>query len=239
MIANSTICALVLAGLTVSAVAGQTVSASDALDRFLHRSSCQRGVEEQAMEIEIQASLPSLKKQGSMHGLKVISASGQVAYRFLRFTGDKLVKTDVIARFLTAEVHPPEHLGDVGITSRNYRFHYLRSEAVHGATAFVYQLKPRQKREGLFKGELWLDGAAGAPIRESGELVKSPSIFIKKVGFVRDFTQTGSCGPPQRTSLTVQTRVAGSAEMVVLQHPVASTWQPADEATSGDVLSVQ
>jgi hypothetical protein len=238
MTANSTIYALALAALTASAAVGQTVSAPEALDRFLHRASCLSGMEDRAMEVEIHASLPSLKKQGSMHGLKVISASGQVAYRFLRFTGDKLVKTDVIARFLTAEVHPPAHLGDVGITNRNYRFHYLRSEDFHGTTAYVYQLKPRKKREGLFKGELWLDVAAAAPVRESGEFVESPSIFIKKVGFVRDYTQTNSCGPPQRTSLTVQTRIAGSAEMVVLQTPVASTWQPADEH-SDEALSIQ
>src|SRR5689334_21756783 len=92
-----------LAALSVVQGWAESDAAAAALDRFLHASQASCAAEDQAMEIDIQASLPRLKKEGTMHGLKVISSSGQVAYRFLRFTGDKLVKTDVIARFLTAE----------------------------------------------------------------------------------------------------------------------------------------
>jgi hypothetical protein len=189
------------------------------------------------MEIEIRASLPKLKKEGTMHGLKVISASGRVAYKFLRFTGDKLVKTDVIARFLTAEVRPPEHLGNIGITKENYRFHFLKAVDYQGGKAYVFQLRPRRKREGLFKGEVWLSAVSAVPVREAGEMVKSPSIFIHKVSFVRDYPQSAadvSCGQPQRTSITVQSRLVGDAEMVVWQHPVEDTWQPAGDDGEGN-----
>ena len=214
-----------LSGQTMSAPA---LSAPEALNRYLssYHSSC--GLDDQAMQIEIQASLPKLKKEGTMDGLKIISASGQVAYRFLRFTGDKLIKTDVIARFLTAEAQPPERRGNIGTTLKNYKFHLLRTADYQGARAYVFQLRPRKKREGLYKGELWLDAASGVPLREAGQLVKSPSIFIHRVTFVRDYGEHASCGPPNRTSITVETRIAGDAEMLVLQHPVADTWQPAD-----------
>ena len=205
---------------------GEPLSAPETLVRYLNRSQSTCRLEDQAIEMDIQASLPKLKKQGTMHGLKVISSSGQVAYRFLRFTGDKLIKTDVIARFLTAEAQPPEHLGDIAITRGNYKFHFQRTADFQGTTAYVYQLHPKKKRAGLFKGELWLDGANGTPLRESGELVKSPSIFIQHFRFVRDYPEHASCVAPNRTSIMVQTRIAGNAEMVVLQHPVADTWQP-------------
>ncbi len=190
------------------------------------------------MEIQIEASLPKLKKQGTMHGLKVISTSGLVAYKFLRFTGDKLVKTDVIARFLTAEVHPPEHLGNVAINRDNYKFQFLRSADYQGHQAYIFQLRPRKKREGLFRGELWLSAETAAPLREAGEMAKSPSIFIQRLRFVRDYTvpdvEHASCSPPQRTSITVQTRLVGDAEMVVWQRPVAETWQPAEVDTDNN-----
>jgi hypothetical protein len=191
------------------------------------------------MEIEIQAALPKLKKQGTMDGLKVVSTSGHVAYRFLRFTGDKLIKTDVIARFLTAEAQSPEKLHDMGNTAGNYKFHFLRTADYQGGRAYVYQMRPSKKRLGLFKGELWLDAVSAAPLREAGELVKSPSFFIQRVRFVRDYPEHASCGPPHRTSITVQTRIVGDAEMVVWQHPVADTWQPLNaeavvEAQPGD-----
>jgi hypothetical protein len=69
-------------------------------------------------------------------------------------------------------------------------------------------------------------------VREKGEFVKSPSIFIHGVKFVRDYADRGSarssCDPPERMSIIVETRIVGAAEMLVLQHPVDSTWQPLD-----------
>jgi hypothetical protein len=217
--------------VAVSAVAfGETDAPSATLDRYLNGQGSRCTLGDQYMEIEVQASLPKLEKQGTMHGLKVISRSGQVAYRFLRFTGDKLVRSDVIGRFLSAEAQSRGHLASTGITRENYKFHYQRTADYKGATVFVFQLRPHKKREGLFKGELWLDAGTGTPLREAGELVKSPSIFIRRIRFVRDYPEHGSCGPPQRTSITVETRIAGEAEMVILQHPVSESWQPAEDS---------
>jgi hypothetical protein len=40
---------------------------------------------------------------------------------------------------------------------------------------------------GLFKGELWVDADTFLPLRESGRFVKNPSVFLKKIEFVRDY----------------------------------------------------
>ena len=50
--------------------------------------------------VQIDASLPKLKKHGTMSGVKLLSETGHTVYRGLQFTDDKLVKTDVIARYL-------------------------------------------------------------------------------------------------------------------------------------------
>lgn len=229
----STLRLLGVAAVIAVAGYGDTMSApptsSEILARYLQSPPEARQPADHAMEMDIQASLPRLQKQGTMHGLKVISGSGQVAYRFLRFTGDKLVKTDVIARFLTAEAQPPDHLGDIGITPRNYKIHFQKVADYNGTPAYIYDLKPRKKRAGLFKGELWLDAQSGRPVRETGYFVKSPSIFIRRVTFVRDYPEDEA----QRTELTVQTRIVGDAEMVVVEHPVAEDWQPS-EVVAGD-----
>src|ERR1051325_7093319 len=218
--------------LGAAAALSNPMPETDTLRQYLTSLQCSCNLHDRSMEVKIQAALPKLKKQGIMQGLKVISTSGQVAYRFLRFTGDKLVKTDVIARFLTADAQPPETVGNVARTEENYKFRFLRTADYQGATAYVYQLTPRKKRVGLFKGELWLNAETGTPVREKGESVNSPSVFIKRVKFVRDYTdresQPASCGAPQRTSITVETRIAGDAEMVVWQRPVPAAWQPAD-----------
>ena len=179
-----------------------------------------------------------------MKGMKVISQSGQVAYRFLRFTGDKLVKSDVIVRFLTAEAHPPANVKDAGITAKNYKFHFLRTADYRGSRAYVYQLKPRKKRVGLYKGELWLDAASGARVREAGEFVKSPSMFIRRVHFVREYaprdSQLAYCGQPELMSINVETRIVGDADMVVRQRPVGDfADEPVDDWGGDDVVGLQ
>ena len=57
-----------------------------------------------SMEVQIEASLPSLKKQGKLHALRHISKLGRITYKVLGFEGDNTVKNEVIARFLQAEI---------------------------------------------------------------------------------------------------------------------------------------
>jgi hypothetical protein len=56
--------------------------------------------------VQIDASMSNLKKHGSVSGLKVVSQTSQTVYRGLRYTGDRLVKTMVFARFLANETKP-------------------------------------------------------------------------------------------------------------------------------------
>ena len=56
-----------------------------------------------SMDVDIEASLPKLQKQGRLQALRRISAIGRITYEALRFDGDNTVKKQVIARYLTAE----------------------------------------------------------------------------------------------------------------------------------------
>ena len=76
---------------------------------------------------------------------------------------------------------------------------------------------------GLFKGELWLDAETGMPVRESGEFVKNPSVFLKKIAFVRDYEIQGGVAIPKHIESTVDTRLVGRAELSIeftnFRHP--------------------
>jgi hypothetical protein len=63
---------------------------------------------------------------------------------------------------------------------------------VEGRPVQVYQLKPRRKRVGLFKGLIYLGASTGSLVRAEGSMVKSPSFFIKKIDFVQDYENVGS-----------------------------------------------
>ncbi len=196
--------------------AAQSLAPPEALDRYLARSrGRQPGCSDVAFAVRIDAALPKLKKQGSMSGLKLVSRTGQIVYRGLKFTGDNLVKTAVIARFLANEQEPPDEAAGAGVTPQNYWFVYHKTSDYNGLAAYVFLLKPKRKRAGIFKGELWLDAATAEPLRLWGDFVRSPSILVRSFRFVQDYRNLNRCSQPIRLLLTLQTRIAGEAEMAV------------------------
>jgi len=212
--------ALVL--LSAAFCSAQRLTPSEALEQYLDRSrDPQSGCADRVLAVEIDACLPGLRKKGRMTGLKLISRTGQIAYCTLRFTGDNVVKTNVIARFLANDMDSSEREGRTGLTRENYSFAYDKTSDYNGLPAYVFRLKPKHKRRvGLFEGELWLNAATSTPLRLWGDLIKSPSFFIRSFRFVQDNQQLKQCFVPLRLLLTVQTRIAGDAEMAVWLHSV-------------------
>lgn len=164
-------------------------------------------------EIDIDAAVPKFKKQGKLHALRSISKLGKITYHALGFSGDNVVKTEVIANYLKAEVESAKGPSNASITPQNYKFKYKGTEDWNGRQVYVLQLKPRQKKVGLFKGELWLDAETYMPVRESGSFVKSPSFMLKKMQFVRDYELQNGVSIPQRTESRVETRFFGKVEL--------------------------
>ena len=201
---------------------GHALRPPEALDRYLAQQRNQQpACSESLFAVRIDASLPALKKNASMTGFKRVVRPGQFVYRGLRFTGDSVVKTQVIVRFLAHEAKPPQEARDVSVTPQNYIFAFEKESEYDGLAAYVFLLKPRRKRAGLFRGELWLDAETAAPLRIWGDLVKSPSIFIRSFRFVQDYQTVRACSEPLRLLLMARTRIAGTAEMTVWLHPAS------------------
>jgi hypothetical protein len=166
------------------------------------------------MEVDIDAKLPKLEKQGKLRALRTISRVGQITYKALGFSGDTTVKSEVITRYLQAE-SDARASGSIAISPQNYKFHLKATIQRDEQKIYVFQLTPKKKAIGLFKGELWLDGATGMPVRESGEFVKNPSVFLKKVEFVRDYELRDGVAIPAHIESTVDTRLVGKAELSI------------------------
>ncbi len=195
---------------------GESATPTDVLDRYLRAKHAEQPeIREAPIEVEIDASVPRLNKRGIMHGFRLVTRAGQVAYSGLRFSGDSLIKTEVIARYLSAEIQRRPAVEDLTISLVNYRFHYKGNADYAGRTAYVFRVKPRRKRVGLFKGELWLEPASALPLREWGDFVKSPSIFIKRVRFVRDYILDGNRADPRRLILTAHALLLGDVELTM------------------------
>src|SRR6266403_1188164 len=169
-----------------------------------------------SMDVEIEANLPNLQKQGRLRALRRISRLGRITYEALRFEGDKSVKSNIIARYLAAETEAQSaDQSLLAITPANYKFKFKGHSGEGENQIYIFQLTPRKKRVGLFKGELWIDAASCLPVRESGRLVKTPSIFLKRVEFVREYYIRGGVAVPLQIASTLETRLVGRAEVTV------------------------
>ncbi len=190
---------------------------SQILDSYLAVSRSQRDrLNGSIAEVSIDAELPQQHKQGRLSALRHISRLGRITYDILRFEGDNAIKNEVIARYLSAEVQVRESRDQsMAIVPENYKFAYKGVREMEGRRVFQFDLKPRARRKGLFKGTLWIDAQTCLPVREAGLLVKSPSVFIRKIQFTRDYQTTNGVAVLARMESTVETRVVGEAHITV------------------------
>jgi len=185
------------------------------------------------MEVDIDAKLPALEKQGKLRALRSISRLGQITYKALGFSGDSTIKQEVITRYLAAETQAQDG-GSIAISPANYKFKLKGRQSLNGRAVELFQITPRHKRIGLFKGELWLDESTGMPIREAGQFVKNPSVFLKKVQFVREYEIQDGVAIPKHIESTVDTRIAGRAEIDIN----FSNFSKQDTADAADAVSM-
>jgi hypothetical protein len=174
-----------------------------------------------AESIEIHASLPKLAQAGGLRAIRRLETSGESRYQVLQLTGDRTVKDQVIVRYLHAEERAAEiPAASIAVTPANYSFTYKGALDDGEYLVYIFQIRPRRKGQGLIRGELWLDQHTGAPVREYGSLVKSPSIFVRRVTVTQENELRDGAIASRLTHITVDTRLAGRAELAIEERPL-------------------
>ncbi len=209
---------LVTPASAANVVTGQTTAEADAV---LERYFAFAGMEAWPVEsVEIHAALPGAAKAGELRGIRLLSSVGASRYEITDLAGDRTVKEQVIARYLKAEERASQlSVKSVAISPANYRFSFLGVVDDGEYLAYAFQIKPRHKRPGLIRGEIWLDPGTGVPVRQFGRLVKSPSPFIRRVSVIRDNALRDGIVESRLTHIKVETRLIGQAELVIEERP--------------------
>ncbi|MBZ5627890.1 MAG: hypothetical protein LAO06_03395 [Acidobacteriia bacterium] len=161
----------------------------------------------------IEADLPDTAQHGKFELRRSYRAPRTLAFAAVHFAGDGFVKTNVIARLLQSEVeHVQKGEGALtAITADNYKFGFKAVEVLDDHLAYLYQIKPKHKRMGLFKGRILIDAATGHLRRAEGTMVKAPSFFVKKIEFVQDYADFGPFSLPTHVHSVAKTRLVGRA----------------------------
>ena len=222
---------------------------STLIDRYREALARQQdALRDVSMEVHMEGRIPKLKKEGKLSALRKISSLGKVTYKAVSFWGDDTVKKEVMARYMTAEVEAAsqeveaasqekvEPKENIAITPENYEFKYKGLNDRNNMRVHVFELKPRRKRVGLFKGELWLDPDTCLPVREAGRLVKNPSVFIKKMEFARYYEIKDGVAYLRRMETKTETRIVGRAELNI---EYANFHKPADAVAEAPVAELR
>ena len=202
----------------------------EAEERFeLHLSKSKnrilRGV---SMVTRFAGKLTKLDKVARVEARRHVAADGAVDYDLIAKEGDKTIQKELINRFIGTEMDPHHTSGsEIAITPENYKFKFKGTREVGGRSVDVFELHPKKKRVGLFKGEVWMDTETGLSVHEAGVFVKSPSVFLKDIRFVRDYEIKDGYAVPTSTSIYTKTRFWGMAELEVNYSDVAWDATPA------------
>jgi len=199
----------------------------EVLERYLAQVRSQAvQLRELDMNVEIEAELPRLSRKGKLNALRSIGKVGQVTYKAITFQGDDSIKRDVIARYMQAEVEGSQKPG-LSITPENYKFRYAGSHGTGDWQLHLFELSPKKKLPGLFQGWIWVEAKTALPVREQGEFVKSPSVFLRRITFIRDYRIEDGQARPVTIASTIETRIVGKAEIKI----ALSNYHPADAPT--------
>jgi hypothetical protein len=209
---------------------------SSVVQRYVSATEKQRqamlGVQ---MEMDIDGRFTKLREQGRMRVLRTISKLGELGIRVLEFTGDNRIKTELIARYLDEEQKAKAY-GAMTIAPADYDFEIKAILKRGGQMTYVFDVSPRRNDSGRFRGELWVDGATGMPLKESGQMVKSPSLFLANLRFTRDYELRDGIAFVKhfKSSTDVRLLGVGRAELDVTFGNVSQA--PAEQATRDETL---
>jgi len=180
----------------------------------------------------VRAELPESSRHGEFQFERRYVAPHSLKFKVVRFTGNNFVNFEVIMRILRSEI---DHVQKddptlTAIVTANYKFSYKATVSIQGRIMHVFQVKPRKKRVGLFKGSIYLDAYTGSLVYAVATLVKSPSFFIKKIEFVQQYADSGPFTFPSDLHMEASTRLVGRV-IVDMEHrdyhPMTFNLQPA------------
>ncbi len=181
----------------------------------------------------IHAELPETKQQGEYEVKRQYSAPKSLLFTALHFTGDTFVKANVITRLLQSEVdHVQKEDGpSMALSAANYKFSYKGLQVADGRTLHGFQLKPRKRRLGLLKGNMYLDAHTGSLVRVEGVPAKSPSVFLSKIRLIQDFADFGP--------FTLPVHIHSEAKASIVGRTIVDVYQRDYQVVPGDAQTAR
>jgi hypothetical protein len=119
----------------------------------------------------------------------------------------------IVRRILDHEVEVTAHNDSPGvetITSQNYDFSYLRDADLDVHACYLFLLNPKHKQKNLIAGQVWIDKKSLLIRRVEGDMVKTPSWWIKKVHLKLEFADVNGAWLQTHIEAVADVRIFGT-----------------------------
>jgi len=142
---------------------------------------------------------------------------GSKEFEIVSSDGWGAARNHVFPRLLSAEAEAsqPDARERSRITSQNYDFEMIGSQAVNQRPAWVIAVTPKTANKYLMKGKIWVDAEDYAITRIEGEPAKNPSFWTKSVHFVHTYSKQGPFWFPTSDESITDVRILGTTGLKI------------------------
>jgi hypothetical protein len=132
-------------------------------------------------------------------------------FKTLAVNGVGWIHRRVFGRLMEAETQAASgpDKANSAITLANYQSELLGSDSLSGRDCYVVSLVPRRRDKYLFVGKAWIDKEDFAIARLEGQPAKSPSFWIVRAPFVREYQRVDRFWLPHQDETRTEIRFAG------------------------------
>jgi hypothetical protein len=138
-------------------------------------------------------------------------APGAKEFKIVSEKGSGMIRSRVFKPLMEIEAETAAGTDryNSSITPNNYTFNLLGEEDLDGYHCFVVQATPKRVDKYLFNGKVWIHAAEFAVVQVAGHPAKNPSIWIKRVDFVRRYQKIGEFWLPLKNESITHVRIFG------------------------------
>ncbi|HZS05058.1 MAG TPA: outer membrane lipoprotein-sorting protein [Blastocatellia bacterium] len=138
-------------------------------------------------------------------------------FKTISETGSGLIRNRVFKPLMESEVATAagRNRHDSSISPDNYNFELLGEEDIDGHHCFAVQASPKRNDKYLFRAKIWIHATDYAVVRIAGQPAQNPSMWIKRVDFVRRYQKVGDFWLPLRDESVSQVRMFGKNTLTI------------------------
>lgn len=101
------------------------------------------------------------------------------------------------------------------ITPENYTLEIIGKDHIGGFDSTVVRATTKRKETDLFDGKIWIDDNDFAIVKIAGHLAKSPSFWINRVDFVRQYQKVDEYWLLLREEVIASVRIYGKETLII------------------------